>query len=94
MVSVVSLLGVDGCEIVAVLERATVVEPVDPLGGGDLEVVEAFPWPTALISSVLYSPMTDLANALSYDERMAPVEGLIPAQERTTWFFCYSPKPT
>ena len=43
MVSVVSSFGLDGCEVVAVLERAAVVEPVDPFGGGDLEVVEAFP---------------------------------------------------
>ena len=45
MVTVVSLLGFDGCEVVAVLVRAAVVEPVDPFGGGDLEVVETFPRP-------------------------------------------------
>ncbi len=43
MVSVVCLLGLDRREVVAVLERPAVVEPVDPLGGGDLEVVVALP---------------------------------------------------
>ena len=40
MVSVVSVFGFDGCEVVAVLERA-VVESVDPFSGGDFDVVEA-----------------------------------------------------
>lgn len=39
MVSVVSVFGSDGREVVAVLERATVVEPVDPFSGNDLDVV-------------------------------------------------------
>jgi hypothetical protein len=42
--TVVRLFGLDGCEVVAVLERPAVVEPVDPFGGGDLELVEALPW--------------------------------------------------
>ena len=46
MVSVVSLLCFDRCEVVAVLEGAAVVEPVDPFRGGDLEVVEALPRPS------------------------------------------------
>ena len=40
------LLGFDRGEVVAVLERAAVVEPVDPFGGGDLEIVDALPWPS------------------------------------------------
>jgi len=37
VVSVVSGLGLDRCEVVAVLEGAAVVVPVDPFGGGDLD---------------------------------------------------------
>ena len=48
MVTEVRVLCLDGCEVVAVLERAAVVEPVDPFGGRDLEVVEPVPGPPAL----------------------------------------------
>jgi hypothetical protein len=48
VVSVVSGLCLDGCEVVAVLVGPAVVVPVDPLGGGDLEVVEALPRPLFL----------------------------------------------
>ncbi len=41
-------LGLDWREVVAVPEWSAVVEPVDPFGGGDLEVVEALPWPARL----------------------------------------------
>ena len=43
--TVVRLLGFDGCEVVGVSERSVVVGPVDPLGGGDLEVVGMLPRP-------------------------------------------------
>ena len=56
VVSVVSLLGLDGREVVAVLEGTAVVEPVDPLGGGDLEVVEALPRPLRLDQLGLVEP--------------------------------------
>lgn len=46
--TVVSLFGLDGGEVVAVLEWAAVVEPVDPFGGRDLEVLEALPGPAGL----------------------------------------------
>jgi hypothetical protein len=36
-----------GSEVVAVLERAAVVNPVGPFGAGDLEVVDDLPWPPA-----------------------------------------------
>lgn len=39
--SVSSLLGRHGCEVVALLVGAAAVKPVDPFGGGELEVVEA-----------------------------------------------------
>ena len=38
----------DRGKVPAVLERSAMVEPVDPLGGGDLEVVEALPRPLLL----------------------------------------------
>ena len=33
-----------GWDAAVVFEEATVVEPVDPLEGGEFEVVEAAPW--------------------------------------------------
>ena len=52
--------------------EALLVEPRDPAAGGDLEVVEALPGPPLAASaaglrcsSVLNSPMTDSAIALS-----------------------------
>jgi hypothetical protein len=55
-VSVVSGLGLDRCEVVAVLVGPAVVVPVDPLGGGDLEVVEALPRPLLLDQFGLVEP--------------------------------------
>jgi hypothetical protein len=48
VVSVVSGLCFDRREVPAVLEGSATVEPVDPFGGGDLEVVEALPRPLFL----------------------------------------------
>jgi hypothetical protein len=64
MMSVVSLLGFDRREVVAVLERSAVVEPVDPFGGGDLKTVEVLPWSPRLDQLGLV-PITDSARALS-----------------------------
>lgn len=55
LASLVSLFGLDWGEVVAVLERASVVEP-DPFGGGDLEVVEALPRPSWLDELGLVEP--------------------------------------
>ena len=41
-------LELGGWEVAAVLVEAAVVEPVDPLGGGDLDVVDALPGPSRL----------------------------------------------
>ena len=41
--SVVGGLKLDGWDVAAVLVEAAVVEPVDPLGGGDLDVVDGPP---------------------------------------------------
>ena len=53
VVTVVRLFCFGWCEVVAVFERAAVVEPVDPFGGGELEVVEALPRPPRLDELVL-----------------------------------------
>ncbi len=51
-----SLRCFDRCEVVAVLEGSGVVEPVDPFGGGELEVVEALPGPLGLDEFGLVEP--------------------------------------
>jgi hypothetical protein len=56
VVSVVSLLDFDGCEVVAVLEEAAVVVPGDPFGGFDLDVVEAMPGTPGLDQLGLVQP--------------------------------------
>ena len=54
--TVASGLDLGGCQVVAVLERAAVVEPVDVSGGGDLEVIEALPRPPWLSHLGLIEP--------------------------------------
>ena len=49
-------LCLDGREVVAVLKRTAVVEPIDPLGGRDLEVVEPLPRPARLDQLGLVEP--------------------------------------
>src|SRR3954464_16026648 len=48
LLSVVGHLEFDGWDVAAVLERAAVVEPVDVLGGGVLDVVDGAPRAAAL----------------------------------------------
>jgi hypothetical protein len=43
VVSVVAGLELGGWNVAAVLVEAAVVEPVDPLGGGDLDLVDGLP---------------------------------------------------
>ncbi len=43
LVSVVGGFELGGWEVAAVLVEAAVVEPVDPFGGGDLDVVDGLP---------------------------------------------------
>jgi hypothetical protein len=47
------------------LQEPAVVEPVDPLKGGVLDLIEALPGPRRRTSSVLYRPMIVSARALS-----------------------------
>lgn len=63
--SVVSGLGLDRREVVAVVERPATVEPVDPFGGRDLESSRPFHGRRSLTSSVLKSLITDSARVLS-----------------------------
>lgn len=55
LVRVVSVFGLDGCEVsqLAGLERSAVFEPLDPFSGGELKVVDPFHRPRGLTNSVL-----------------------------------------
>ena len=61
------------------LQESAVVEPVDPLQGGVLDLVEALPGPRRRISSALYSPMIVSARALSNESPREPTEVTAPA---------------
>jgi hypothetical protein len=60
-------------------QEAAMVEPVDPLQGGVLDLVEALPGPRRRISSVLYRPMIVSARALSKLSPREPTEATAPA---------------
>ena len=66
-------------EVANGLQEPAVIEPVDPLQGGVLDVVEALPGPRRRISSVLYSPMIVSARALSNESPREPTEVTAPA---------------
>jgi hypothetical protein len=74
VVSVVSVFGLYGREVVAVLVGAAVVEPVDPFGRGDLEVVEAFPRASGLDQFGLVETDHRLGLGVVIDDPTAPVE--------------------
>jgi hypothetical protein len=82
VLSVVGRLQFDGRDVAAVLVEAAMVEPVNPFGGGHLDVLDGAPRLGGLISSVLYRPLIVSANALSYELPTAPTEGWIPACAR------------
>ena len=63
--TVVGFLEFDRWDVAAGLKQAAVVEPVDVLEGGDLDLLDGAPRPARLISSVLNSPITVSARALS-----------------------------
>jgi hypothetical protein len=56
-----------------------VVEPVDPLQGGLLDLIKTFQGPRRRISSVLYSPMIVSASAWSNESPREPTEVTAPA---------------
>jgi len=64
------------------LQQPAVVEPVDPLQGGVLDVVDALPGTRRRMSSVLYSPMIVSASALSNESPREPTEATAPASAR------------
>ena len=61
------------------LQEAPVVEPVDPLQGGVLDLIQGLPGPRRRTSSVLYRPMMVSANALSNESPREPTEATAPA---------------
>ena len=63
--TVVGVLEFDGWDVAGGAVQAAVVEPVDVLEGGDLDLFDGPPWPRGLISWVLNSPITVSARALS-----------------------------
>jgi hypothetical protein len=60
------------------LQQPVVVEPVDPLQGGILDLVQALQGPRRPISSVLYRPMIVSASALSYESPREPTNLTTP----------------
>jgi hypothetical protein len=60
----VVVLVVGGRDAAVVLIKASVVEPVDPFGGGDLDGVQGAPRRWGSISPVLYSPLTVSASVI------------------------------
>lgn len=54
-----------GRDVAADLEQATVVEPVDVLQGGDLDLLDGVPRPARLDQFGLEQPITLSARALS-----------------------------
>ena len=82
MVTVVRLFGLDGCEVVAVFVGAAVVEPVHPFGGGDLEVVDALPWPSRLDQLGLVKAVDRFGECVVIGQADGAGRGLIPATSR------------
>lgn len=76
--SVVSVFCFNGCEVVAVLERAAVVEPIDPFGGGDLEVLEALPGPSGFDELGLIEPDDGLGQSVVIGRADGAGRGLDP----------------
>jgi hypothetical protein len=65
------------------LEKAPMVEPVDPLDHGELDVIDRAPGPRRPMTSVLNSPITGSASALSKLSPTEPTEGSRPASAST-----------
>jgi hypothetical protein len=57
------------------LKQSLVAEPVDVVQGGQFDLLSGAPRPRGLISSVLYSPITDSARALS--PGVLPAHGML-----------------
>lgn len=80
--SVVEPLDLGGGEVVELVVRALGVEPLDPLGGGELDLVDVAPGRCRWISSVLNDPTVVSAIALSNASPTEPTEGSMPSSIR------------
>jgi hypothetical protein len=65
VLSVIGSLQFGRWDVAAVLIEAAVVEPGDPFGGGQLDLLEVRQGLRGLINSVLYRPLIVSARALS-----------------------------
>lgn len=65
VVSVVGLFQLGGRDVAAVLIQASVVEPVDPFRGGELDLINALPRRSGLDQLSLEQPLIVSATALS-----------------------------
>ena len=68
-----------GGEVVEVFVRALGVEPQDPLGGGQFDVVDVAPGDCRRMSSFLNDPTVVSASALSRASPTDPTEGSTPS---------------
>ena len=76
---VVELLGGFGGEVVEVLMRAFGVEPHDPFGGRELDLVDVTPGTLPADEFVLDDPTVVSASALSSASPTEPTEGSTPS---------------
>jgi len=82
LLTVVRVLEFDGWDVAAGLEQAAVVEPVDVLQSGDLDLLDRPPGPAGLDQFGLEQPITDSASALSNASPTDPIDESIPASAR------------
>jgi hypothetical protein len=58
--------------------QSTVVIPIHPCCGGDVDFLDGMPRPRGLINSFLYKPISDSARALSRASPTVPIEASTP----------------
>jgi len=78
-VVVVADFGLGRRDVADGLEQASMVEPVDPVEGGELTVSSERQGPRRRITSVSSSPITLSARALSQRSPTLPTDGSMPA---------------
>jgi hypothetical protein len=64
------------------LVEASVVEPVDPLGGGVLDLVEGLPWAAGLDQFGFVEAVDRLGQGVVVGVRRRPDRSVIPASAR------------
>ena len=82
MLSVVGGLEFDGWDVAAVLVEAAVVEPVDPFGGGELDLLDGPPGLAGFDQFGLVEAVDRLGERVVEELPTAPTEGWIPASAR------------